>query len=213
MSEIPTLPPWWRAVRWFRPEEFGPWAPVMSPVLLPVLDGLRQSIGVPMHILSSGRTREEALNPHSEHIPHPLTGLVNAVDTRPETAPSDLPLAVWKLYVLAEHLQVPGVGVYHWSEGRPRPFIHLDVGDGMRDARPSRWIRDRDGRYINITQNPDRHETVREFLGIPIKNANVIACAELDGVGRVNAFASLFMGSLAALLLGFLADGGSGSED
>lgn len=128
----------WDQVRHFAPAEFGGWADAMEPALILFLDQLREAHGVPYRVTHAGRAEGEGSNPASEHIPHPLTGMVRAVDVEPGGGD---PVEVYRAWELAHQAGIPGLGAY------PERFIHLDVGQGDRRPRPARWVRNTAGDY------------------------------------------------------------------
>lgn len=176
----------WASVRWFAPHEFLGWADRMEPALLLLLDRLRGQHGKVWRILDAGRDTSD--NDQSEHLPHPVTGLIRAADVRPDGGR----IAAYEAWLLA-HLQgVPGLGAYDGHEGNGRPFIHLDVGQGDRRPRPARWIRS-GGAYTTWNEDTGGWPTsidlvVADLMGLSsseasLARAQVLTLIEAGGGG------------------------------
>lgn len=134
----------WAQVQHFHPKEFGTWADHMSAELIFAIDFLRDRLGVPLRVNSSGRTIERqrelyalgtAGTMKSYHLQSPRDGTVQAVDLEPVVSPDRKPATIVRMWELAEQLGLfTGLGVYRWG-------MHFDVGDGWAADRPSSWTR------------------------------------------------------------------------
>lgn len=144
----------WGETKHFKPYEFGPWAPKMARNLIAAMDTLRELVGVPLRVTSSGRTqayqdelvaRRLSTNRNSYHVPSPDDGTVQGVDLSPDVPESLRPEILNKLWANATGMDLfRGVGIYPWG-------IHLDVGTGWGQRRPHTWAKTPQG----FVGNPD----------------------------------------------------------
>lgn len=120
----------WKGIRHFRPEEFGPNPEVgnrINPHLVSRLEALREFVGKPIII-------HEAFVPDSSrnHAPGSQHYLGNAADLHIEG------LSLIEMYLVAERFNFTGVGLYGPDVWR-NPGLHLDVRPLAEGQPGARW--------------------------------------------------------------------------
>jgi hypothetical protein len=121
----------WKAVKWFKPTEFGDYADKMDPLLIYSIDRLREIAGRPIIINSHYRPGDPG-----QH------GLGKAVDI------VIVGLRVLDQFLLAEKSRLfAGLGIYcYWH----RPGLHVDVRDLQPHECGARWGRNAAGLYVAL---------------------------------------------------------------
>lgn len=136
-------------LRYFSPEEFGPWWPQMSRDLLFKLDEFRHRWGAPVIISPA----EGSLGRHQGHVgesQHNVDawGEVRAVDVFPKVNGRYMTRAAdrRRAYEIAQEVGFTGIGLY--TDTTPGNMLHVDVRPGNRVAKWSRV----GGDYLDIGQ-------------------------------------------------------------
>lgn len=119
-------------LKYFTPDEFGAWWPLIDDRLLYGLDAFREAIGVPIQIspVSGAIGRISASAKHSQHF------AVNGVSAIDILIPDTVNLE--SAYDIARSLGIfTGIGAYpHWL---PSHGLHLDVRDDKTIDDPALW--------------------------------------------------------------------------
>lgn len=122
-------------LRYFKPEEFGPYWPLMSIELLQKLDEFRHRLGYPVQISPAfgaiGRpvigSDDQAAESGAEKSYHNylVHGEVMAIDVMPKPPAGDSAMERQRWADVARAIGFRGIGLY--PDWKPRPGIHLDV--------------------------------------------------------------------------------------
>ena len=115
-------------LRNFKPEEFGPWWPLLDGDLLRKLDQFRDDLGSRVMVSPAKGAMGRFSDEGSQHFPRPL---VRAIDVMIPDA------TLWDAYKAARRTGFHGIGLY--PDWKPYHGAHLDMRPDRSGIAPALW--------------------------------------------------------------------------